>query len=329
MLWGDMLLHKSECTDAGNAQTIEEAKKRREAVAKDAIICDWHYDVAPPEHYKSLNIFKDSGFRTIACSWYTPANIANFAKAAEMYGAWGLLQTTWAGYSLDEKTLDREFKQFAAWIPAAEYAWNPDSPPPEKLPWRAEDVFAEAFGGSSEPTKPKSGFTVDLRDCDSFKFSDTMFDLSIAPIDQTLRGYSFAANNGAVRLAGAMTSERDPRSVTITLGKTLSQLVFLHATWCPAADGENVGEYQIVYQTGETEHIPLIYGRNIRSLEDTGAALGAKLAWRGKTRGGVDVALRMMIWSNPHPEKPIVKVVFKSDHPYASPMLIRLTGIDR
>src|SRR4051794_8509785 len=160
MLWGDMLLDKSESSDqAANAESAAEAKARRDAIPKDAIICDWHYEPRKPEAYKSLKVFKDAGFKTIACTWYTPENIHSFARAAHDFGAWGLLQTTWAGYSVNEKTLQSELRQFTAYILAAEYAWNADiAPPPDQLPYRADDVFIRSLNPSVERTDVVKGF---------------------------------------------------------------------------------------------------------------------------------------------------------------------------
>ena len=44
---------------------VEQAKARREAIPKDAIICDWHYDALKPENYPSLKVFRDAGIGPI------------------------------------------------------------------------------------------------------------------------------------------------------------------------------------------------------------------------------------------------------------------------
>jgi hypothetical protein len=46
-----------------------------------------------------------------------------------------------------------------------------------------------------------------------------------------------------------------------------------------------------------------------------------------KDDAGLTAAARVLVWTNPHPEKPIERVTFSTDHPYASPLLFALTGI--
>ena len=48
----------------------------------------------------------------------------------------------------------------------------------------------------------------------------------------------------------------------------------------------------------------------------------------GQYEDGLTVAARVFVWTNPHPDKPIDSVTFSTDHPYASPVLLALSGID-
>ena len=142
MLWGDMMLTKSESSDGGaNAVDEAQARQMRAAIPKDTVICDWHYQPAKPDAYKSLSVFKDDGLQTIASTWFNPLNISSFATGARKNDSLGLLQTTWAGYNLDERAMQKEFKQFSAYILAAEYAWSGQETLPDDLPYRADEVF--------------------------------------------------------------------------------------------------------------------------------------------------------------------------------------------
>ncbi len=305
MLWGDMLLDKSESSDdAANAGSPEEAKARREAIPKDAIICDWHYEPRKPEAYKSLKVFRDAGFKTIACTWYTPANIYGFARAAHDFDAWGLLQTTWAGYSVDQKTLQSELRQFTAYILAAEYAWNADvAPPPEQLPYHADDVFIRSMNPSPERTTVAKGFQVDLG------------------AGEVVRANGVSFKDGKVALTGVLAGQSLPPAVEIAINRKAAELDFLQACEFRAKANDEVATYTVAYADGSSERIVLVYGKNIRAAEDSAATSEAILAGSN--------GARLMAWTNPHADKTIRTITFATSHAYASPMLIGLTGLTK
>jgi hypothetical protein len=327
MMWGDMLLAREEIRDgAASADTVEEARARRQAISKDIVICDWHYDDLPADEYPSLALLREAGFRTIACTWHNPMNIYGFAEAARRSGAWGLLQTTWAGYHIDESTLDRQLRQFSAYILAAEYAWSDNSPAPDKLPWRADEVLIRSLQPDAKPTGPKAGFLVDLSDADRV---DLPAIRGIAGVKQVggLR-FSNLGPKGIV-LSGRLGVDgaRTHSSVTININTRADGLAFLHATAFPAEPGETVGEYVVHFDDGASSRIPLVYGRNIRAVDDPAIAGEAIDAWIGRSENGLSAAARLFVWTNPHPENPISRVTLSTDHPYASPALFGLSGI--
>jgi hypothetical protein len=101
-----------------------------------------------------------------------------------------------------------------------------------------------------------------------------------------------------------------------------SQLVFLHATSSPAPAGEIVGAYELRYDDGTTERIDLRYGRQIRAWDDPGPARQA-VPVRADNRATV----YRYTWANPHPERAIAGIDFSTDHAYAAPFLLSLTGV--
>jgi hypothetical protein len=320
MLWGDMILHKSEIHDgAATAESVEAARERRDKLPKNAVICDWHYDgKLKPDEFNSLKLFADAGFtKVIASTWFNPQNIYNFAQAARMYGAWGLLQTTWAGYDIDEAAVDREFKQFAAYSLAAEYAWSADSPPPDKLTWSADEVIARALSERPEPVAPKAGFTIDLSNA-----SEQSGDALALKLADRIGGFMFARQKGAIRLSGALLSERLPTSATVRFHAGAGELAFLHATSFPASLGETVGRYEITFNDNSVATVPLIYGRNIRAWDDPGAARDAS-----PSRSASGATVYCTTWRNAS-GKQIVSIRFVTDHAYASPILLGITGIN-
>ena len=199
MLWGDMLLHESEgvpssqnsALTAANAQSLTEAQERRALLPKDAIIADWRYG-AGSEQRNGLQTLRQAGFDTLGCAWYEPDNIRGWAQQAVQNHALGTLQTTWAGYDSNERLLDTEYKQFTAYVLAAEAAWtggakaeetkgkaegreqkaeemreasaiqNPKTKIKALRPLPAADVFARAYRNAGVE-KTQRGWKLDLR----------------------------------------------------------------------------------------------------------------------------------------------------------------------
>jgi len=149
MIWGDMLLGPGEAADATSAKTVAEAQARRAAISKNITIADWHY--VWDSDRRSLDILQQAGFHTVAATWEEPVNIYRFSQAALASGSGGLLQTTWAGFFPDEKDMQREIDQYAAYIMAADYAWSGRSDPPARLGYEARAVFLKAYAAKSAP----------------------------------------------------------------------------------------------------------------------------------------------------------------------------------
>ncbi len=191
MLWGDMLLHESEgalikgaeTLSAANAPSVAEANSRRSQLPKDALIADWRYE-AGSERRNGLSVLQSAGFETVGSAWYEPENIRGWAAEAIKNHSLGTLQTTWAGYDSNETLLDEEYRQFTAYVLAAEYAWSGTDLHPllpvqnrdakklaaaSLLPYSAADVFARAYSGAETGAKPTSGWILDLRPAANFR----------------------------------------------------------------------------------------------------------------------------------------------------------------
>jgi len=149
VMWGDMLLSPEEGTGDAQAPDAVEAQLRRSSLPRSVLIADWHYGTGP---FRSLELFRDARLETVACTWYGPRNIYEFARAAHAARVKGLLQTTWAGHFPDEKVLGGvERRQFTAFVLAAEYAWSGRTETPDRLPYQFDQVFERAYSGSSSP----------------------------------------------------------------------------------------------------------------------------------------------------------------------------------
>lgn len=348
MMWSDMLLAPGEANDGGaTAKSAEQAAFKRAALPKDIIQCDWHYTPTEPDNYISLNVLKQAGFTDlVATTWFRPDNIYTFAQAARNQRILGLLQSTWAGFNLTEATLNSALQQFAAYVLAADYAWNSASPPFDELSYRAETAFVERFFPERISLTPRKGFIVDLRSNYNVSLADngegtgwagygSEHDLQNAPSGEVrLNGTLFrladsTAQPSALMLAGnlnASFSATFPKSVVIQLGRRVEQLVFLHCTGWQVEQNKEVGQYIVRYADGTHETVSLLYGVHIRSWDDEGMAVRTRIAWEGKTQAGKRIRLRTFVWRNPYPTKRIEAIEFRAVDSVAAPALVGLSG---
>jgi hypothetical protein len=354
MLWSDMLLSREEAHDgAANAADSEAARFTRQQVlnairevsrtegrdgnALTLSLCDWHY--TPTEHYRSLEVLRRAGFqRLIATTWYDPRNIYTFAQAARRQRIEGLLQSTWAGYSLTEKSLRDAPEQFIAYVLAAIYAWNSNAPPPEQLPFDVERFFHERYWRETVPLQPQPGFLVDLRPLYNLRLSELEpVALSRIPIGRVrLRGHLFQLADlpespNALMLSSTKAPgepSRYPREVVIPLAQLeqVKTLYLLHATGWQAERNAEVARLVLEYADGTQAELPLLYGVHVRAWNDPGAAIESPPIWSQLNPDGQRVRLRLLRWHNPHPGKTIRALRLSTTHPAAGYMLLGLSG---
>jgi hexosaminidase len=151
MIWGDMLLARGEADNATNAESLEEARKRRAGISKKIIIADWHYWKGDR---RSLDAFQQDGFHTIAATFSLQTNIFRFSQVAIAHGSDGLLQTTWDGFFPDESVIQKQTEQFAAYVLAADYAWSGRNESPDKLGYDPKEIFLKAYAGKFARPQP-------------------------------------------------------------------------------------------------------------------------------------------------------------------------------
>ena len=145
MLWSDMLLSPGDAKDATNAPTLAQAAWMRAGLPHDIILTDWHYSADDP--FTSPLLLRRAGFGpVIGGTWAVPGNIAGFSRALTGQHQRGLLQTTWAGYNSSEANLKYEKRQFAAFVLAADCAWNGGALDPKCLPYDPDKVFDKLYG---------------------------------------------------------------------------------------------------------------------------------------------------------------------------------------
>jgi hypothetical protein len=119
-----------------------------------------------------------------------------------------------------------------------------------------------------------------------------------------------------------------PASAEIGLGAKAAQLVIVQGTNFPCAAGTKVAQYRIEYEDGETAALELVYGRNVLAYSDMTASAQAPIVWVGKTAAGEAVALRVVVWENPQPEKAIRALTAEAGDAAGALMILGVTGLE-
>ena len=121
-----------------------------------------------------------------------------------------------------------------------------------------------------------------------------------------------------------------PEGVSISAGGIKAPyLYFLHTCrWGGTASNITVAEYDIVYDDGQIAAIPLRVGvefTNFFRSDDTSASY---LAWWHKYKN-IEMGVNFLPWKNPHPEKSIQSILFKSRGNMPVPILFAITASDK
>jgi hypothetical protein len=103
LMWGDRLIDadkikygKWEASANGTAPAIDR-------IAKDIIICDWHYEPRPA--YESVPMFLEKGFRVWPSSWKNPEAskaLVDYSLARKNPRMLGHLNTTWGAVPIKD-----------------------------------------------------------------------------------------------------------------------------------------------------------------------------------------------------------------------------------
>lgn len=297
MFWGDKGLAPGQAIDAALGDNPAEAQKRRAVIPKNAYIGDWHYknDGKPERYQLSLNLWRREGLAPIGCGWFNGDNIRGFTEACYRTGA-GYLQTTWAGYESSEEAMLREYKQFAAYVLAADYAWSGRKERYDAVGYDPADIFARLYFGQPSPLEVSGGTVL-----------PGSRPLSIGEV-------TFKRGNiyGLISLLSPM-SANDPEKITLE-PKGLSGRVVAFAvdTIQQCSERDPVAEITVIDDKGKESVRKLVYGPDVRSGSDLRATVGPRSQ-------GMSL-IRIPVQNRGH----VAKIIFKSSSTYAG---LRVHGI--
>ncbi|MEQ1932707.1 MAG: glycoside hydrolase family 20 zincin-like fold domain-containing protein [Fimbriimonadaceae bacterium] len=261
MLWGDKGLAPGQAIDAALGDNSFEAMRRRQAIPKNAIVADWHYRNYPrgDKYMLSIGLFRSLGLTTVGSGWFNGDNIKGFCDACYQSGS-GYLQTTWAGYQSDEAAVLREFKQFAAYVHAADYAWSNRSERYTDLPYDAGQVFSRLFFGQPSPITISAGTT--LPGIRSHAIGDVNFRVG-SPI-------------ALISILSSNTS-REAAEITITpKGLNGRVVAFAVDTSIQCQDRDPVAEITVFDEKGKSNSRRLLYGSDLRASGDPRATVSMR-----------------------------------------------------
>ncbi len=133
-----------------------------------------------------------------------------------------------------------------------------------------------------------------------------------------------AQNNGkSCIVLGGQPKRHLPPEVVIPIRALAASVYFLHtAAWM---DSGVIGDYTIRYQDGSTIEIPLKYGQNITGWWNPVNTPESAVGWRGTAPRFSPVGINVFGWNNPHPEKEIASIHFRSGMLTCVPILAGIT----
>jgi len=285
-LWGDMLLHPSECGPSfGTAPSASDAKRLRAALPKDVTIFDWQYSAL--SKYPSLDLLKSSGFtKRVACTWWDPANIKSLAGAAAANGALGCLCTTWCGYESKESVLaGEERRQFIAMVHAAEHFWNGGA---TQAAWDAGDIFNARYDGKSRnPVSETDAIAIPIT------VLPRKVDPRITPKSAATRpsiGWLLKPDKPLI-IGGMLQRGAKLSSVRISIPPSARSLWLLMGASHASPAGTEIGKVVIKTGSRQTEDL-LIYGRDLAAIDDSIACVSGPVVQQHIAEDGGNILLR-------------------------------------
>lgn len=342
MIWGDMFLGPGEGIDSTNAKSLKEAKELRSQLPKDVMIADWHYAPGKTEQYTSIKLLADEGFDVVAAPWYSTVNIVNFTSATAQASesttsgqhALGTMQTTWAGYNFDKLSLDAGRRQYAAYVAAADAAWNGGDLPVDKWDYNYFEAFTRLMNDSGLNRDTTPGWYADLSGLSNVSLKDLGYPWAkTSPFWGRIRFAKDGADAGkGVLLYGQLSKggAEAPKGLELQIGKKAQKLVFATATPFYQKFGKPIANAVITYTDGSHEQIHFTMGERTMYI-------GEYRNWENvpEMESAIDPAtgtrryLHTYVWKNPKPGKTIKSVGFSSGKAGCGLALFGLAGLDK
>ena len=148
----------------------------------------------------------------------------------------------------------------------------------------------------------------------------------LKPGNVTLQGMPFVIGDRCIVLAN---SERDyfPKIKTISIGGRWEELLFVQCGAWVMTPGKTCGYYDVHYVDGTVVSIPLVTLDNIGDWSEPVDIERARTVLPGTGGFRKKSGAFLFAWKNPHPNKEIASITFRSAMDEAMPILIALSGV--
>ncbi len=286
-MWGDYLLESVRDTlvqhrvsSTGMKYTTPGAVRPeivKEMIPKDILIFNWFWD----DPGKEMELYK-FGFTQIYGN-FTPA-ISKWDERIKKADITGGAPSSWA--STNEFNFGKDL--VLDFLGCANLLWSEHTLNQTDLGFVVRDIVPEVRAGFRGTRIPSDDgdpvVAIDISgnmnlQADSKLFGLDLGSLSSGELRSGTRVFRLAANGNRLAAAGAIGKERNPLPnavKSIKINDDVSSLIFLHACALPSANqkayfnipdffdsADLLGWYEIVYEDGYRETVPVQYGVNI------------------------------------------------------------------
>ena len=316
-------------------------------IPKDILMINWGSAKAP-ENDEELASY---GFNQIYGN-YSSIDFVDWQKRSSRPGVLGGEVSSWVEVS--EKTFWKDGIIYNAFMSINDF-WSTHYPKKEvkdEFFLKISRMLRSRLSGEIYPSliENKIFFSVSLDECVNSPIRDKMlgYDLSSLRKDGVMNKIKNApipfnivsSEDNAVIVIDREENERN-HVITIPINRRANSLVFLHASTtagmkihthyapfrCPNLSAECLGIYEIVYEDGYKEMVPIKYGENIAEWNKTIFCGFADPILRYEKEGA---SLYAYEWINPCYDRKIshINMLGVKGSSKARPILIAITGVD-
>ncbi len=133
--------------------------------------------------------------------------------------------------------------------------------------------------------------------------------------EQIFGGVRFRIADRLIHVARGCRPDLPTEIEGIPVNQRLTKLYVLQSTqWGTGADGTLIGQYQVHYEDGTDETIPIVLGEDVRDWwnnDHSKAVTRGKVAWVGQNMVSKmserTLRLYLGVWDNPHPDKTVAQ----------------------
>lgn len=304
----------------------------RDLIPKDILIFNWFWqDVRAHEGNGEPNDLKllDFGFEQAYMNF--TQWIDNWGRRSVRPGVIGGAPSSWAAST--EYAFGKDM--LVTFLSTANLMWSTHWPDHSELPRLVQGMVPEIRRSlSGRDTPSADGNPVVAVDLAPYA-NDTDFglDLSALPAGPVeAGGKRFEISSKGAVIAATVADDTDPRpheAAPIPVGADVSSIMFLHASARPAANdmsyryvhnfpdtADLLGWYEVVYEDGFAENVPVRYGVNILHLNwgrepgllARGYAIGQTYAYQADVADCGPYTFFAYEWVNPRYGKPVKEI---------------------